>query len=465
MHGADVRTSHDPGAEMNARELIQQKRNWIYAGLLAVAMIILILIINRSGPSSSFPVSSVRAGEFKVSITETGELRATNSVAISAPRVRTNLQIVYLAPKGQEVDEGDTLVVFDGTELQQAIDEKLADLEIARSNLEKSQASMASAMAGLDAQLQTAQASYRQAELRLQQMQFEAEVAREEQQLALLQAEINLERARANIEQQQIIDEAELVTLELRVRQAEADLAKARRDLDQMTMLAPQPGLVVYKEIWKGGDFGEVRIGDTPWRGQALIELPDLSQMEVITSVNEVDVSRVAVGQRADIVLDAFPERKFSGVVNEVSTLARVEDEDVGDVKVFDVVIRVEETDPVLKPGMTVSATIIIETIAEAMWVPLDAIFSVEGQTVVYRQSGGFRSVPVELGIRNDNFVVVTSGLEAGERVSLVDPTKPFDESLWQGSTEEVASEAPNTAVPSGASGNGGGGGRGRRGR
>ncbi|MCB2199176.1 efflux RND transporter periplasmic adaptor subunit [bacterium] len=438
----------------------KNRRRWVIGGGGSILLVIIVLItLSRTSGGSAIPTYPLSRGTFVISLTETGELRAQNSVVITAPPVRTNLQIVSLAPKGAEVEIGDTLVVFDGTDLQQGIDEKQSELDIAIANRDKNRSSMASSMADLDAQLQNSQASYRIAELRLQQMQFEADIVREEQELSLQQSRISLEQARENINQQKIINEAELKTLELRVIQARNDLEKAKRDLDKLTVIAPQPGLVVYKKIWKGGDMGEVKIGDTPWRGQALLELPDLSIMEVATTVNEVDVAKVEAGQKAVIVPDAFPDLKYAGTVIDVARLARIDENSEAEIKVFDVVVQLDSTDTTLKPGMTVSTTILIKEISDTLSMPLDAVFTDNGETFAYRQSGGYKRVAVELGDRNDNFVVVRSGLEEGQRVSLVDPTKPFDADQWAGQSS-VDKESSNGS-PSSVGGDGGNGGRG----
>lgn len=399
---------------------------------------------------TELPTYRVDLDDFTVTITETGELQATSSVGVSAPRIRTrNLQIVQLAEKGSIVEKSDTLIVFDGTEMRKAIDEAENKLEIARANRDKSLAGMASSMAALEASLQNSRAGYRLAELRLEQMQFEAEVKRQEVQLQLEQASINLEQAEEKIEQQKKIDDADRRTLDLQVRQAEADLEKAQEDYSKLTVQAPQPGLVVYKKIWKGGDFSEVQVGDQPWPGQSLIELPDLSQMEVLTSVSEVDVSRVKPGQKAAIVLDAFPERTFQGEVTDVATLARLDESSSGEVKVFDVEVTVHESDPILKPGMTVSATIIVDEADSVLSVPLDAVFTEGENQIVYKVRGG--ATEVVTGLRNDNFVIIEEGLEEDDLVYLVDPNKPFDEEAWSGGKQQQAKKN---------GGNGGGSGK-----
>src|SRR3990167_6468823 len=102
--------------------------------LLLVAVIIIAL--SGSG-ASDLPTYSAKRGEFVVSITESGELKATNSEVLTAPPIRGSLQIVYLAPKGEQVEKGDTLVAFDGAEKQKEYDEAQSKLEISRANLAK----------------------------------------------------------------------------------------------------------------------------------------------------------------------------------------------------------------------------------------------------------------------------------------------------------------------------------------
>jgi len=79
---------------------------------------------------------------------------------------------------------------------------------------------------------------------------------------------------------------------------------------------------VIYSKIWKGNKTGKIQIGDTPWRGQSLIELPDLSEIEVETTVNEVDISKIAIGMKVNIILDAFREKIYTGEITTISRLA-----------------------------------------------------------------------------------------------------------------------------------------------
>lgn len=396
-------------------------------GLIVVAVIITVWLFLPGG-GTSLPSAPVQSGEFVIDLKVPGKLRAENSVTVTAPPARINLQIIDLIPEGTQVGEGDFLIQFDTTELRQQYDDQIAELDLARANLIKSQASMASHMASLHSSLENSRASYRLAELRLDQMKFEADVRLEEGRLSLKQAEISLKRSEEEIIAQQQIDSADVKSLELKVKQAQVDIQKARADLDRLRLLAPRTGLVVYKEIWRGGEMSKIKIGDTPWRGAALIELPDLSVMNVETAVSEVDFAKVKPGLPVEVKLDAFPEPTFYGSVIDVAVLARTE-EGGSQAKVFDVMVRIDGEDAMLRPGMSATVRIIIDKMSDKIWVPIESVFDKDGKMIVYAGEGGsFRERIVELGARNDNFVVINSGLKDGERVSLVDPTSQLDE-------------------------------------
>ncbi len=418
---------------------------WLRIVLLTgVILLIAWIVIPGGGPD--LPTAPVQSGEFVIDLKETGRLRAENSVTVSSPPVRTNLQIIDLVPEGVQVKEGDFLIQFDTTELKRVIDDRQADLDIARSNLTRSLASIRSQMASLESSVKNAEASYRLAELRLEQMKFEADKRIEEGRLSLRQAEISLEQARQQVVAQRQIDSADVRSLELKIRQAENDLAKSKRDLNRLRINAPAPGLVIYKEFWKGGEMSKLKVGDTPWRGMALIELPDLSVMLVETSVSEVDISKVKVGQEVEVKLDAYPEPTFHGEVVEVAVLANVE-EGVSEARVFDVNVRIRESDPLLRPGMSATARIIVDRIPDKMWLPIEAVFVKDGGKIVWEKAGsGFREREVTLGRRNDNFVIIEDGLDKDATVALVDPTLQGGRGMPQVKSSPPAGEAASNS-------------------
>jgi len=413
--------------------------NWKYLLAIVGTCVIVIFIAWRflGGGVGDLPSAVVQKGEFIIDLRETGRLRAENSETVSAPPVRITLQIISLVEEGTVVQKGEVLVMFDSTEIKQRIDDLEAELSITRANQKRDLASMESQMAGLRSSVKNSEASYRLSELRLEQMEFEADVRIEEGKLNLLQAKLSLDQSRDQVKAQEQINAADLESLEMRIHQAELDLEKAYREMRKLAVAAPAPGLVVYKEMWRGGEMAKVKIGDTPWRGMALIELPDLSVMMIETSVSEVDVAKIKLDLPVIVKLDAYPEPEFHGKIAEIANMAST-DPGQNDAKVFDILIRLEESGPLLKPGMSATARIIIERIPDTQWVPIESIFTNDGNTVVYVKSGrSWEKYLVDLGPRNDNFVVVEAGIDAGERVALVDPTKQIEFKKKDNDTEK----------------------------
>ena len=379
-------------------------------------------ILLSASESEAIATSNVKKGEFAISITVPGEIRATNSRTLTTPRTRFgNLQVTFLVPEGTTVKEGDPIVRFATTEVDKNISDKESELGSLKADLEKLHADQASQMFELEASLKNANLAYQQAELQVEKMKFEAEVIRKDAEINKEKSRISREQAEKKIESKKIIDKSEEEKQLLKIRQVENELTRAKTDKEQLTLKAPLPGLVVYEMNWSTGR--KISIGDSPWPGMSLVSLPDLSLMQVVTNVNEVDVSKVQKGQKAKIKLDAFPDREFVATVNSVGTIGQQKDRN-NPIKTFEVILDIEGMDPILKPGMTTSNEVIMETIPDAIFVPLESVFQKEGKVLVYRMNGSsLEAQTVEVGAKNGNFVVIKTGLSEGEKITLRDPT------------------------------------------
>jgi HlyD family secretion protein len=420
--------------------------------LPAVALLLALFLLNTACESSGggvVPTYPVARGEFRISIVESGELKAENSIVLSSPRTRFGtVQIVDLVEEGSQVAEGDFVIQFDTTEPQKRIDDKQAELEISLADQRKMKTDQDSRMKDLGHQLVNQEASLELQELRQERMRFEAEASRREVELEVTRARLAVEQAREKIDTQKIIDFEERLKLELKLKQVRNDLNAALKDMDKLTLKAPAPGLVVYRRNWSTD--AKVQVGDNPWPGMPLVELPDLSRIVAATQINEVDVSKLEDDQDVIVTLDAFPEQSFTGRVSDIATLA-TEKERRSSVKVFPVEAVLDQSDPIMKPGMTVKVEVVVERIPDVIYVPLESVFERgDGMICYVSTNGSFDERAVVLGSRNDNFVVVEEGLEEGERVALRDPNLPLEAiGLPDGSGADERAPAP-AAAPEG---------------
>lgn len=355
--------------------------------------------------STEIPTAPVTRGEFVISQSANGSVDAKRAYVISTPRVR-GLQITWLAPEGSMVNEGDPVIKFDATKQLSDLSENESSLKIANTTLERANREYTIQEKQLKLDLKKAQRNY-------DEKKHEAPKVAEEAKLELELAELNF-----NAKLQQI--EADVEKAELQVQRAQDQVNQSQREVDQASISAPIPGMVVYLEIWKGGTMSKVQEGDSPWPGQGLINLPDLTDMIVDAAVSEVDASIIDSGQQVIVTLDAFPDKIYKGVVGKKSTLARRK-EPGSKINVFDVEIDIINHDENVKPGMSASCRVIVDRISDVIQVPLEAVFQKDGEVVVYLKNKDKRVVQV--GLRNDMLVEIISGLDGDERISLVDPT------------------------------------------
>lgn len=392
--------------------------------IILLMLFIFIFSFCQSKRDAIIETYEVKKSTFVSSVTETGELAAVNSEAISAPSISWRfgaLKITKLVDDGKQVEKGELLVEFDKAEVQKGIVDAKAELEIAKAELRKTLASNVSQIEELEADLESTTLQHRISELNLEKAGYESDIRRKEIELNLEKSTISLKKAKQEIENQKKINREEVSKLELKVKQVKNKLEEANETMAKLSVKAPAPGIAIIEKSWMTGN--KYQVDDQPFPGWPLIGLPDLTQIKASVQINEVDIAKIDTSQRAVIRLDAFPENSFTGKVTEIASLARNKERD-SKVKIFDTTIFLDESDKKLMPGMTVSCEIIIDEIPDTLFIPLETLFMKDGNNIVYLKSdGGFEAKQVSIGTENDDFVIITEGLSEGDQVALSDPT------------------------------------------
>jgi len=369
-------------------------------------------------------VAPVKHGTFKITVTTTGELRASKFVEVSGPAGAQTVNVYQtkissIVPEGSVVKAGQTIAELD----RGPVASKMADVTL---NLQKAQADYTSAQ--LDSALNLAQAreDVRTAEYGLEEKQIAKDQAAYEAPSIKRQAEIDLEKAQRGLEQAKRNLDTKTKQAVAKMSSVGADLGRQQNQLkliqdvmSAFTIKAPADGMVIYIREWNGKKKG---VGSqwSPW-DPTVATLPDLTHMESDTYVNEVDVRKVAVGQPVEISLDADPTKKLQGTVTSVANVG--EQRPNQDSKVFEVKIAVTKSDTTLRPGMTTSNAIIAASIPNVLSVPLEAVSAEGGLSFVYKRNGGHvTKQQIETGAMNDNEIIVRRGLTNGDQVLLTPP-------------------------------------------
>ena len=386
------------------------------------------------------PTGKVTKGIFYIDLHEEGELEAVNAINISSPsiswRYGGNMKISHIVKDGTEVNAGDTVVIFDPTEVNKGIIDAQSRLEISTAELEKMKAQQESDLEELRADYEVTRISHEISKIKFEQAEYESEIMKKQIQLNLEKAAIALERAKEQIDNRIKINVEEIKQKNLSIDQDQVRLDEANNALQQLTVITHSQGIAIIQRSWQSGN--KYQVGDQVWTGQPIISLPDLSQLKATVRINEVDIAKITKGLNVEIKPDAFSESKFTGIVMEVANLA-VNKQGSTKIKVFPVEIYLNETHKDLLPGLTVSCRIIVDKLDDVLFVPIEAIGTEAGKNFAYKKTlTGFEKVTVETGRSNSDYTIIAGGLAEGDEIALIDP---FQEAK---SGNETQSETQN---------------------
>lgn len=391
--------------------------------VVATVLVALIAYSILSGKEKEVVLETeVMRGEFEIAVMVTGELQAMNETEIKAPaslrsrnlRIRRVL-IQDLIAEGTVVDSGDWVATLDRSEADNSLKDIMDELEKLESEYLRTRLDTTMELRQLRDELINLKFNMEEAQITLEQSMYEPPAT-------IRQAEINLEKAERAYEQARKNYALKVQQAKADMREAAINLAKEQRRheemkevLEKFDIRAPAPGMVIYKREWNGQKRtagSEINTWDL-----TVATLPDLSTMISRTYVNEIDISKVKVGQHVEIGVDAFPEMSFEGDVQEVANIG--EQLPNTDAKVFEVRIELDQNngDSILRPSMTTSNRIITKVYEDVLYVPLEAVHSNDSLTYVYTKSGDKQVVL--LGESNENFIIVEKGLAEGEPLYL----------------------------------------------
>jgi len=380
------------------------------------------------------PTARVLKGSLELDVNVTGELRAAKSVMLPAPSVGGTLRILKMAQTGTPVKAGDVLVELDPSDQEFAMEQAQSQLQEADQQIVKRRADLQVQSAEQEVALLTARFDVRRAEL-------DARVDKDlisandhsRRELALEQAKQQLARLEADAKSRQETDRAALALVEEGRAKATLAMQRAKQNIDSLVIKAPMDGLVVVRQNYDaagGMYFGgmtlpEYRSGDNTAAGRALLDVYDLSSMQLRVKVNELARANVAVGQAAEVISDGLPGARFNAKVSTVAGNVNTSEwwDVSGPSRMFDASLTLDKADPRLRPGTTVRAVLRGKKVDGVLQVPLQAVRQKNGKPIVYVQTpAGFETRDVKVVYRTESRAGL-EGITEGTVVALVDPT------------------------------------------
>lgn len=417
-------------------QILKKRLFLIIAG--AVIVVLGFWFFGGSGVEGQSVITyTVTRGEFKAEIYSTGQLQAENSVPINVPEELSTrsiriyeIKISKLVDEGTVVDSGDFVAMLDHSGVEELLTNSREELEADLRAYEDAKIDTNINLSNLRDGLLNAKVNVEENQLVLSQSQYESPAV-------VRQAKLDLERSERQLEQ-------ELRNYELKRRQDAFKVQRAYREVTQqqkevsdiedlfsrMEVVAPQSGMVIYDTDQYGN---KIKVGSTvsSWN-PTFATLPDMTTMISKTFINEIDISRVDVGQHVHVGIDAFPDKIFNGTVLEVANIGQVLPG--GDSKVFEVTIKLNGSDPDLRPAMTTSNSITVEVLDSVLFVPLETVHKNDSLQFIYlEKGGGLVKQIVEVGGVNENFAVINKGIQEGDVVFISIPAVTEEEYEYSG--------------------------------
>ncbi len=402
-----------------------KKGTYWFIGILIVLIAATWYFTKPAASTGTIMEVPVNFGSFVISVTTTGELEARSSEKIFGPSPTSlreariwQLRIDDIIPDGTIVDSGNYVATLDRTELTNKFKDQELELEQLQNNFTKTQLDTTMTLRAARNDLVNLHYAMEEAQITVDQSIYEPPATQRQAQIELDRAQRAYDQAERNYSLQYEKAVANMSEVSTSLRKAQNKYDDLQQLASQFIIKAPKSGMVVYQRDWDGRKRG---IGSqiSTWEN-VVATLPNLTEMITKTFVNEIDISKVKVGQDAEIGVDAFPDKKFTGEVIEVANIG--EQMRNSSAKVFEVKIEVNEYDSVLRPAMTTKNIIITEVIDSVLFVPLEAVHSLDTITFVYTGNRRQQIIP---GRSNDNEIIVHAGLETGDKVRLIPPEEP----------------------------------------
>ncbi len=382
-------------------------------------------------------LTEVKQGLFEITVTNSGELLAEKSLDIYGPQIGQNnqnqgdhhgrggdmrmadLKIQDIVPEGTIVKEGDYIARLDRTTYANTLKDAQENLKNLQSSVEMKILDTAVVLTNLRDEIKNQRFAVEEAEITLAQSKFEPPAT-------IRQAEIALDKATRALDQK-------IKTYQLRIAQNLAEINREKfrlrrgetleKDLEEylakFTITAPADGMVIYKKE-RNGNKRKAGSSLNPF-DLVIATLPDLSSMISKIYVNEIDVSKVKTGQKVSIAVDAFPKNSYTGTVTSIANIGETLPN--SDSKMFEVQIKLDGSDPALRPSMTTGNKIVISSYPDAIFIPSECVQAGTDSIPFVYQKNRKKQI-VLLGQSNEKNVIIEKGLEAGTSIFVIAPVE-----------------------------------------
>jgi multidrug efflux pump subunit AcrA (membrane-fusion protein) len=366
---------------------------------------------------SANSTATVARRDFSSSVLATGAVQAQVGAEVRVgARLSGKVERLY-ANIGDNVSKGQIVAELEKADLEAVVGQREAELELAQAKLAAVESLLPKEIKKTELDLEECQATYthyekevgRQRRLHGQKVATDEELDAAEERYSVSKTRVASARKAVELAEARYVEDKRQGMAE--VARATSALENARVQLSYATITAPIDGVIASVSTEEGETVA------AGMQAPTFVTIIDLKRLQVDAYVDEVDIGKVKVGQRAVFTVDAFPAMDFEGRVSAIYPKAVIQDNVVN----YDVVVEIETPyHGLLRPEMTASVTVFLQRREGVLAVPAKAVQRERGKNVVYVIAGD-RTEPreIKVGWRDGQWIEVASGLEEGETVLL----------------------------------------------
>lgn len=315
--------------------------------------------------------TKVRKGDVIVRSFARGELRAVRSATLTAPNLFGTVQVTRMAALGSFAREKDLVIEFDDSEVNSRVEEKELEIEQVDEQIKKNTADLEIRSNQDQVELLSARYAVRRAELEVKRNELLSAIDAKKNELTLQEAQRRLKQLESDIRSRQEQARAQLAVFRENRNRATLELQREKARLMQVKLLSPMSGLVAIRQnrtgfMFPGMQIPDIREGDQVQPGIPVADILDLSEVEVVAKVGELDRANLKEGQDATLALDALPEKKLKGRIKSMSGTASANTFSFDPAKKFDVVFSVDMRELLTALGAKPDQVVKILATAEA---------------------------------------------------------------------------------------------------
>lgn len=402
------------------------RKKRLYLIIIPIISLLAIYVVYRNIETDNTKYHKVKAGNLEIVVSCNGEIKGEKYSEINLPDILCDqsmrvyqYKIADVVPDGKELKKGDYVAKIDDSQLVTLMREIIQQKEKFDSDMRNATLDSAVSLSRRREFINNAMLDLEYLKIDLEQSKFESEAYQRKTTMRYKKAEIEIDKLRRDYLLERNRQKIYVSRFEQRLKEFEERINKYKLAQQATTITTKEDGIIVFMKDRNGKTYSkdsEINI----WR-PLIATLPDMSTAISENYIREIDIAKISLNDSVRITIDALPKKIFWGKVINIATIG--ENHKSFDMKAFKIIIRFDQSDKGMKPGMTANNDIIIKSYSDRVLIPLKAVFSNSGKPVVYKKSGSSeKEINVNIIAENGAFCIIEQDIAINDVLLLYQP-------------------------------------------